>query len=171
MEIADLGDALLIVPAGRDSLSALLHRAVEEAGGYGALVAEVTRDEPDALRSPGARLSTTGLWHHRLCRSLANPSVTGTLSRLLGDVPSPVARSTIGAVNSLPPEIGLLSLREFGWPMSEILHAGHHLNLLSLEALAAARSIGAEICLASSDQNDPLLAAAAAMNVAYRLLP
>ena len=55
--------------------------------------------------------------------------------------------------------------------MSEVLHAGHHLNLLSLEALAAARSIGAEICLASSDQNDPLLAAAAAMNVAYRLLP
>ena len=47
VEIADLGDALLIVPAGRDSLSALLHRAIEESGGYGALVAEATRDEPD----------------------------------------------------------------------------------------------------------------------------
>ena len=127
--------------------------------------------EPDALRSPGQRLFTTGLWYHRLCRALAGPSVTGTLSRLLGDVPSPVARSTIGAVISLPPEIGLLSLRELGWPMSEVLHAGHHLNLLSLEALAAARSIGAEICLASSDQNDPLLAAAATMDVACRRIP
>ena len=47
MEIADLGNALLIVPSGRNSLSELLHQAVEEAGGYGALVAEVARVEPD----------------------------------------------------------------------------------------------------------------------------
>lgn len=127
--------------------------------------------EPDALRSPGERLFTTGLWYHRLCRALAGPSLTGNLSRRLGDVPSAVARSTIGAVVSLPPEIGLLSLRELGWPMSEVLHAGHHLNLLSLEALTAARSIGAVICLARDDRNNPLLAAAAAMGVEARLLP
>ena len=55
--------------------------------------------------------------------------------------------------------------------MSEVLHAGHHLNLLSLEALSAARSIGAVICLARDDRNNPLLAAAAAMGVEVRLLP
>ncbi|MGH9093419.1 MAG: AbrB/MazE/SpoVT family DNA-binding domain-containing protein [Acidimicrobiales bacterium] len=37
VEIADLGDALLVVPAGRGGLRALLHEAVEEAGGYPAL--------------------------------------------------------------------------------------------------------------------------------------
>ncbi len=47
VEIADLGNALLIVPSGRNSLPELLHQAVEEAGGYGALVAEVARVEPD----------------------------------------------------------------------------------------------------------------------------
>ena len=47
MEIADLGDALFVVPVGRGSLSSLLHSAIDEAGGHGALVTEVTRIEPD----------------------------------------------------------------------------------------------------------------------------
>ena len=47
VEIADLGDALLIVPAGRGGLRARLRESVEEAGGYGALAAEVAADEPD----------------------------------------------------------------------------------------------------------------------------
>jgi len=47
VEIADLGDALLIVPAGRGGLRALLRESVEEAGGYGVLAAEVAADEPD----------------------------------------------------------------------------------------------------------------------------
>jgi AbrB family looped-hinge helix DNA binding protein len=47
VEIADLGDALLIVPAGRGGLRALLSQSVEEAGGLAGLVSEVARDEPD----------------------------------------------------------------------------------------------------------------------------
>ncbi len=47
VEIADLGDALVIVPAGRGGLRALLLEAVEAAGGYGALVAKVAADDPD----------------------------------------------------------------------------------------------------------------------------
>ena len=47
VEVADLGDALLIVPAGRGGLRALLHDAIEEAGGYAKLVAQVASDDPD----------------------------------------------------------------------------------------------------------------------------
>ena len=47
VEVADLGDALLIVPAGRGGLRAMLRDAVQAAGGYDALTAKVADDEPD----------------------------------------------------------------------------------------------------------------------------
>lgn len=47
VEIADLGDALVIVPAGRGGLRALVRGAIEEAGGYEALSAAVVEDEPE----------------------------------------------------------------------------------------------------------------------------
>ena len=47
VEIADLGDALLVVPAGRGGLRALLGDAVEDAGGYAKLAAEAAIGEPD----------------------------------------------------------------------------------------------------------------------------
>ena len=47
VEIADLGNALIIVPAGRDGLQGILSQAITEAGGYTALVDQVVSDEPD----------------------------------------------------------------------------------------------------------------------------
>lgn len=47
VDVADLGDALVIVPAGRGGLRAILHNAVEEAGGYGELARRVAAAEPD----------------------------------------------------------------------------------------------------------------------------
>jgi len=47
VEVADLGDALVIVPAGRGGLRDLVARAVDEAGGYAHLAAAVAEDEPD----------------------------------------------------------------------------------------------------------------------------
>jgi hypothetical protein len=47
VEIADLGDALLVVPAGRGGLRALLRTAIEEAGGYAKLAKAVAADESD----------------------------------------------------------------------------------------------------------------------------
>ena len=47
VHVADLGDALLIVPATDGGLRAALRRAVDEAGGYAVLVADVTADEPE----------------------------------------------------------------------------------------------------------------------------
>lgn len=47
VEIADLGDVLLVVPAGRGGLRALLRSAIDEVGGYPTISAEGARDEPD----------------------------------------------------------------------------------------------------------------------------
>lgn len=47
VEIADLGDSLLIVPAGRGGLRALLRAAIDEAGGYTQLARAAAADEPD----------------------------------------------------------------------------------------------------------------------------
>lgn len=47
VEVADLGTALLVVPAGRGGLRGMLREAIEEAGGYESLVAGVVDDDPD----------------------------------------------------------------------------------------------------------------------------
>lgn len=47
VEVADLGEALVIVPAGRGGLRAILRDAVDEAGGYAALAARAAADEAD----------------------------------------------------------------------------------------------------------------------------
>jgi len=51
VEVADLGDALIIVPAGRGGLRALVRSAIDDAGGYAggyaALAAAVVADEPE----------------------------------------------------------------------------------------------------------------------------
>jgi AbrB family looped-hinge helix DNA binding protein len=47
VEIADLGAALVVVPAGRGGLRSVILESVEEAGGYSSLVSLVAADEPD----------------------------------------------------------------------------------------------------------------------------
>jgi bifunctional DNA-binding transcriptional regulator/antitoxin component of YhaV-PrlF toxin-antitoxin module len=47
VEIADLGTALVIVPADQGGLRGLLSTAIDEAGGYGALVRQIASDDPD----------------------------------------------------------------------------------------------------------------------------
>jgi hypothetical protein len=128
-------------------------------------------DEPSELRPNGALLATTGLWYHRLCRALSDQTVVGSMSRRLGGVDASVAGRAVAALIDLPGTIALLSLRTLGWPMAEIVHAGGRLNLLSLEALAAARHLGAEICLADLDDNAPLVAFAASVDVPVRTIP
>ena len=49
VEIADLGEALIIMPAGRGGLRTLVRTAIEEAGGYSRVVARVTEADPDLL--------------------------------------------------------------------------------------------------------------------------
>ncbi len=127
-------------------------------------------DEPPDLRRPGGQVFTTGLWYHRLCRAMGNHEVTGALSRSLGRVDPDVATSAVRAAIALPETIGLLSLRDLAWPMARLLDDGVRLNLMSLEALAAAEQRGAELCLAAIDENPQLLAAAAARGTPARLI-
>jgi hypothetical protein len=125
-------------------------------------------DEPPTLRPTRAALATTGLWYHRLCRALTDRAVVGPLSRRLGAVDDAVGARVLGAVVDLPDTIGLVSLRTLGWPMGELVHAGARLNLLSLEALAAARHLDADVCLAENDDNPSLRTAARAFGVVVR---
>lgn len=127
-------------------------------------------DEPEELRPMGGAIATTGLWYHRLCRALANQSLVGSLSRRLGGIEAAVAADVIASVIELPPTIELVSLRELGWPMGQSASQGIRLNLLSLEAVAAARHLGAEICLATTDDNKPLVDAALGLSIPVRRL-
>ena len=47
VEVADLGNAVLVVSAGSGGLRSMLSDVIAEAGGYEALVARVVGDEPD----------------------------------------------------------------------------------------------------------------------------
>lgn len=125
-------------------------------------------EEPQDLRLPGTALATTGLWYHRLCRALADQAVVGSMSRRLGAVEDDTAVITLASVIELPEAVELVSMRALAWPMAELVHGGLRLNLLSLEALAAARELSAEICLAEHDDNRPLRAAASTLGVTVR---
>jgi len=127
-------------------------------------------DEPSSLRPAAAALATTGLWYHRLCRALADKAVIGSMSRRLGRVDDTVGADVLRAVIDLPDSIGLVSLRSLGWPMGELVHSGARLNLLSLEVLAAARHLSADICLARADDNEPLRASAETIGVSVRTI-
>jgi hypothetical protein len=124
-------------------------------------------DEPGLLRRADA-LATTGLWYHRLCRALSDDAVVGSLSRRLGGADPGLAADVVGAVSTLPDEVDLVSLRSLAWPMAQLLHTGARLNRMSLEALAAARHLGATICLADVDGNGPLRVAADQFGVSVR---
>jgi hypothetical protein len=127
-------------------------------------------DEPTTLRPGGARVLTTGLWYHRLCRAVSNPTVAGALSRRIGRADPSVGAAAVRAVTALPDTVGLLSLRELAWPMARLLDDGVRLNLLSLEALAVAEHLDAELCLAAVDENPQLLAAARGRGTPTRLI-
>ena len=127
-------------------------------------------EEPRELRAPGARIFTTGLWYHRLCRAVSGRAVTGAMSKRLGRADPRLAAAAVRAITTLPETVGLISLRDLSWPMAQLLEEGVRLNLLSLEALAAAERRRCELCLAAADENPQLLAAAAARGVPARLV-
>ncbi len=47
VEVADLGDALVIVPAGRGGLRTLVQAAIDDGGGYERLAAAIAAEEPE----------------------------------------------------------------------------------------------------------------------------
>ena len=101
----------------------------------------------DAPPNDDARVFTTGCWYVRLCQAvLTATSPPGTLSGPFLDLPEPTRARAIDALLVLPDEIGLVSLRDLG-PTIGHLRSRHQLNILGMEALAAATHLGAHVHL------------------------
>ena len=91
---------------------------------------------------------TTGLWYVRLCQAVigGNRLTTGSLSAPIAALPEPAQRAAVEALIALPQSIGMLSLRDLA-PTIARLRDRHQLNLLSIEALAAAQALNAQVLL------------------------
>lgn len=110
------------------------------------LFAVLARTAPDDLKVAAgqAEAFTTGSSCWRLSRALHDTTATGALSRALNDLTAEQQARVTASVGRLPPEVGLLSLRELV-PVMTALEVGRHLNLLTAEALAAAVVLEATI--------------------------
>jgi hypothetical protein len=116
----------------------------------------------EALLITGAEngeVFTTGAWYWRLARVLARPG-RGALSRALAASSEDEQRRVRHALDQLPPEIGLLSLRRLVPVMAAL---PGQLNLLTAEAVAAAVVLGARIAVSTASAL--LATAASSVNV------
>jgi hypothetical protein len=94
-------------------------------------------------------LATSGYWYARLCQAvLGEAERPGVLSRPFADLPEPVRDRALAAVLQLPDHIELVSLRELA-PLMGQLRSHHSLNVLGMEALAAAVHLGADVFLSA----------------------
>lgn len=85
----------------------------------------------------------------RLCQAaLGVADRPGALSGRFAALPHDRRERALAAVLELPDEIGLISLRELA-PLIAQLRARHQLNILSIEAAAAAVHLGATVALST----------------------
>lgn len=112
------------------------------------LLGRVLRGTPP--RSLGrVEVFTTGYWYVRLCQAVLGAAVRpGVLSGPFVDLPDDLRERAIGAVIELPGAVGLVSLRELG-PVIGRLRRRHTLNILGMEALAAATYLGTDVYLSA----------------------
>jgi hypothetical protein len=104
------------------------------------------RGDPPPVPGP---VFTTGYWYVRLCQAvLVAGERTGTLSRPFDALPPDRRARAVAAVLELPASIGLLSLRTLA-PLIAELRGRHGLNILGVEALAAAVHLGADVYLSA----------------------
>ena len=98
---------------------------------------------------PDEPVYTTGYWYVRLCQAVLGASErAGALSGVFADQPPALRDRAVAKLLELPPEIGLESLRTLG-PVIGHLRRRHRLNLLGIEALAAAVHLQARVCLSA----------------------
>ncbi|MXY03437.1 MAG: hypothetical protein F4190_09235 [Acidimicrobiales bacterium] len=96
---------------------------------------------------PHEAVYTTGYWYVRLCQAAFSPAVSGTLSGAFTGLPSRIRSRAMESLLELPAEVGLVSLRTLA-PLIGRLRSRHRkLNLLSIEALAAAIHLDADTFL------------------------
>ena len=135
------------------------------------LRAVLLESEPTSLRRlrRGDPLWTTGTWLYRLCQAAADSTVQGSLSGPLAELPAGLRTGVTAKLVALPASIGLISFRDLAWDMGNLVHR-HPLNLIALEALAAARHVGAGICVGAANVSPRLEAAALAEHVRFRII-
>lgn len=98
---------------------------------------------------PGDPIFTTGYWYVRLCQAVLGASErTGVLSAPFAALPVGARTRAVGSLLELPADIGLLSLRDLA-PRIGQLRARHDLNILGMEALAAATHLGAAVFISA----------------------
>lgn len=107
----------------------------------------ILRGEP--APDPEADVFTTGYWYVRLCQAVVAAAQPGKLSGPFVALPEPTRSRAIEALLILPERIGLISLRDLG-PRIGRLRARHQLNILGMEALAAAVHLDAHVYLSST---------------------
>jgi len=94
-------------------------------------------------------LCTTGYWYVRLCQAVLGAAErTGVLSAPFAELPPELREQALETLVQLPSEIGLLSLRDLA-PRIGMLRQRHDLNILGMEALAAAQQLGATVMLST----------------------
>ncbi len=99
---------------------------------------------------PGHPVFTTGYWYVRLCQAvLGAADRTGVLSGPFAALPRAARERAMRGLLELPDSIGLLSLRQLG-PVVGQLRQRHNLNILGMEALAAAVLLNADVHLSAS---------------------
>lgn len=97
----------------------------------------------------GAPVFTTGCWYVRLCQAVFGATERlGALSAPFATLPSALQRRATAALLELPPDIGLVSMRELA-PLIGRLRQRHQLNMLGMEALAAAVYLDADVVLSA----------------------
>lgn len=107
----------------------------------------------DSPPDPDVRIFTTGYWYVRLCQAVLTATAQpGKLSGPFRALPEPARSRALDTLLALPEEIGLVSLRDLG-PSIGRLRARHQLNILGMEALAAAIHLGSHVQLSARSPN------------------
>ena len=97
----------------------------------------------------GADTYTTGYWYVRLCQAVLGATErSGVLSSPFSALPPRSRAAALEGLLMLPDTIGLLSLRELA-PLIGQLRERHDLNILGMEALAAATRLEATVFLSA----------------------
>ena len=91
-------------------------------------------------------IHTTMYWYYRACRA-AVAGAGGHLSGPFGDVPRAEQQRAIASILQLPVNVGLPQARETVPRMVDVATRHPQLNLLNLEAVAAARTLEATLWL------------------------
>ena len=96
---------------------------------------------------PEQPVCTTGCWYVRLCQAALSSTVSGTLSSSFAELPPKLVPRALHSLLELPEEIGLVSLRSLAPLIGRLRSRHRQLNLLSIEALAAALHLNAQAYL------------------------